>query len=131
MIEGAGHRRRVLQYVAGLLRPGGFAALHVHNVWSHLFFPGNRRWLAADRLKALTGQTSAGDRRSPYRGIPNMYIHYFSQRELRRELAAAGLAIRETIPLSLRQDAPLPPNWLNNYVRAGGWIVFAERRADS
>jgi len=129
MIAGVENRAQVLRGAAERLRPGGRVALHVHNVWSHLFTRGNRLWLIKDRLRRLGRYPTAGDRRSPYRGIPNMYIHYFSLAEITRLLRGAGLVVRETIPLSIRQDAPLPGTYMDRHFRAGGWIVIAERPA--
>jgi len=128
MIEGVAHRQAVIGHVGRILKPGGQVALHVHNIWSNLFIPGRRAWVVADRCRARLSSPSAGDRRSPYRGIPGMFMHYFSQGELKSLLRNAGLTIRAWYPLNSRQDSVLgPPTWASCF-RAGGWIVIAERQ---
>ncbi|MGE5194143.1 MAG: class I SAM-dependent methyltransferase [Deltaproteobacteria bacterium] len=139
MVSGREHRRQVLEHARRILKPGGLLALHVHNVWRHLFSPQGRRWLACDLVKRLVGNPTAGDTEHDYRGIPRMYHHSFTRGELRRLLRDCGFKIREMIPLAPLDDrkvsaaAGLPDRtadlksrgWFCN-LRATGWLVLAE-----
>lgn len=127
MVSGPANRLRVLQQARRLLKPGGQLALHAHNVWHHLFHPASRPWLIGDRLKALLGNPTAGDTERDYRGIPGMFHHAFSQRELRHLLDAAGFKIEEQIPLATGSGGELfHPRWLKAF-RSHGWFVRARR----
>ena len=100
-------------------------ALHVHNLWSNLFDPHGRRWLAWDRLNFLLGRHPGGDKTLHDRGIPRMYMHVFGKREVLSLLKAANLHVEEVIPLSSTAATPLAhPHVLGN-LRANGWIIFA------
>ncbi len=139
MVSGRGHRRQVLDHARRILKPGGLLALHVHNVWRHLFAPQGRRWLARDLLKRLVGSPTAGDTEHDYRGIPRMYHHSFTRGEIRRLLRNCGFQIREMIPLAPLDDRKTGPTaggssgpaeltcrgWFCN-LRATGWLILAE-----
>jgi ubiquinone/menaquinone biosynthesis C-methylase UbiE len=139
MISGRECRRRVLENARRILKPGGLLALHVHNVWRHLDSPSGRGWLARDFVKRLIGSPTAGDSEHSYRGIPRMYHHAFTRREITTLLRACGFVIREMIPLAPLagiQDPPAPSRsesssdltcrgWRRNW-RATGWLILAE-----
>lgn len=128
MVEGAANRRAVLDHAARLLRPGGRIALHVHSIWRHLCDPHGRSWLLKDRLKKLLGDPTAGDTRHDYRGIPGMYHHVFTRREILTTLRQTGFQVREIVPVPPPQqeyDSPFSPS--RHLV--SGWILLAERRA--
>jgi ubiquinone/menaquinone biosynthesis C-methylase UbiE len=141
MVSGREHRRRVLEHARRILKPGGLVALHVHNVWRHLDSPSGRRWLARDLAKRLIGQPTAGDTEHDYRGIPRMYHHAFTRREITMLLRASGFVIREMIPLASladrdRNSAPAERetaldlvcrSWLRDW-RSTGWLILAEAR---
>lgn len=66
-----------------------------------------------------------GDRVYAYRGLPSMYLHIYSERELRHDLRDTGFRIERIIPLNLTSsDALRYPRWLRA-LRAGGWIAIA------
>jgi hypothetical protein len=139
MVSGREHRRQVLGHARRILKPGGLVALHVHNVWRHLFSPPGRRWLALDLVKRLIGHPTAGDTEHVYRGIPRMYHHSFTRREITRLLRCCGFQIREMIPLGPFDKrhcgaAPRDPDdmadlrcrgWFR-HVKATGWLILAE-----
>lgn len=145
MVSGAENRRRVLAETARILKPRGQLAVHVHSVWRHFDNPAGRRWLLGDLLHRALGSPFAGDTARDYRGIPGMYHHAFTRRELTRLLRDAGFRVVESLPLAagpassaLPAPAADPPaarppvdltlcgccaDW-----RATGWLVRAECR---
>jgi SAM-dependent methyltransferase len=128
MIRGTLWRRRALAEAARILRRGGRFALHVHNFWLNLRDPVGRRWLSVQAYRALFDRPHFGDRRMEYRGIPGMRVHLYRWRELKRDLGRAGFRIEEVLPLDEVASALITAPWLLPSLRAGGWIVFAERR---
>lgn len=127
MIRGASPRRRALREAARCLRPGGRLALHAHNFWLNLKDPQGRRWIVEQGWKSMMRRDDAGDRRMTYRGIPNLEVHLYRWRELRRDLEHAGLVIDEVLPIDRETARLIPMPWLAPGFRAGGWLVFARR----
>jgi SAM-dependent methyltransferase len=99
-------RRQALGHAHRLLRPGGRLALHVHSLWPHLFIPGGRQWLLRDLVRRTLGSPAAGDTERAYRGIPHIYHHVFSLRELKRVVQQAGFETLRLVPL---RATPGPP----------------------
>jgi ubiquinone/menaquinone biosynthesis C-methylase UbiE len=127
MIRGREPRRRALSEAARLLRPGGRMALHAHNIFLNAHDSQGRRWLLSQIVPTLLGRDDAGDREMTYRGIPNMQVHLYRWRELKRDLARAGLRIDESLPLDTVTAATIPAPWLLPSIRAGGWLLFLSR----
>lgn len=128
MIRGHAHRQRVVEHVHRILKPGGLFVLHVHNRWHNLFDPQARSWLIKNLLTARLGaDLEPGDKYFDYRGIPQMFLHAFSRRELRRLLTVAGLEIRQVIPLDTQRRHRLKLPWLAAWLRANGWIVVCRK----
>jgi SAM-dependent methyltransferase len=127
MIRGQKIRRRVLENVRRILKPGGLFVMHVHNYWFNLFDPLGRRWLMKHFFERLKNrEIEPGDKFFPFHGITQMFLHTFKQSELRRELRRAGFRFREWIPLGVDRQRPLPhPYWFGQF-RANGWIVVCE-----
>ncbi len=142
MVSGHEHRRQVLTHARRLLKSGGRLALHVHNVWRHMYSPAGRRWLVRDMIKRLAGNATAGDTEHDYRGIPRMYHHSFTRGEINSLLRENAFAVREMIPLAPLENQPgntpfatgdspglvcrgLFRNW-----RATGWLILAEAVSD-
>ncbi len=130
MIRGAPARRQALSESARILRPGGRLALHAHNLWLNLRDWQSRGWLVTHLIKTLLGHEDAGDRRMLYRGIPNMEVHLYRWRELKRDLRQAGFAIEEVLPIDTVHARLIPFPRLVHSLRAGGWIVFARKREE-
>ncbi|MDR3633947.1 MAG: class I SAM-dependent methyltransferase [Isosphaeraceae bacterium] len=131
MIRGRAARRVALAEACRLLRPGGRLALHAHNLWLNLRDPQGRAWLAQRLPQIVLDREDAGDRRMTYRGIPNMEVHLYRWRELKRELRDTGFLIDEVLPIDEVHAAPIAAPWLAQSWRAGGWLVFAHRPAAS
>jgi ubiquinone/menaquinone biosynthesis C-methylase UbiE len=124
MVRGKNHRATMLKHVRRLLKPGGHFVVHVHNRGSWLRDP-NGVWLTARGW--LQSQVSSGwelgDRIYPYRGLPSMYLHAFSQRGLKTELRTAGLEVESFVKLDRRSSGLLSSPNLFSHVRAGGFIA--------
>jgi SAM-dependent methyltransferase len=129
MVVGQVQRRRVVEQVFGLLRPGGRFVLHVHNRWFNLWSRGSRGWLLRDCLRRLAGAPS-GDRVMPvHQGIAGLTLHLFTRREAVRLLRGAGFRVLTVRPISLRPDGRLPwPAWFGG-LRAYGYLLAAEKPA--
>jgi SAM-dependent methyltransferase len=129
MVVGGTERRRVVQSVFGILRPGGRFILHVHNRWFNTWDPAGRRWLLRDWLRSWWG-VPPGDRIMPvHQGIAGLTLHLFTRREVVRLLRTAGYEILEVRPVSLRPDGRLPfPSWFG-WLRAYGYLLAAEKPA--
>ncbi|HEV3340029.1 MAG TPA: class I SAM-dependent methyltransferase [Pirellulales bacterium] len=128
MIRGRKNRRRVLRHVRRILKPGGKFVLHVHNRWYNLFDPQGRVWLAQNMFGAVVRRNQEpGDKFFDYRGIPNMFLHVFTRRELKADLLAAGFRIVEFIALDTERRYALRRPWMFGRLRANGWIVVCAR----
>jgi ubiquinone/menaquinone biosynthesis C-methylase UbiE len=127
MIRSTRARERALEETFRILQPGGWVALHAHNIWLNIHDRQGRRWLLKQAGKVLRRQPDAGDRRMFYRGVPNMEVHLYRWRELRRELRAAGFKITEVVPIDTTSARLIPAPWFFHSLRAGGWVVFARR----
>ena len=68
-----------------------------------------------------------GDRTYGYRGLADMFLHTYSLRELRQDLAASGWQTRHILPLTPESDAELRHRWILPSLRAGGFIAVAQR----
>ncbi len=124
MIRGHENRHRVLAHARRILRPEGRFVLHVHNFWYNLYDPAGRHWLLRHLPAVLTDpQLQRGDKFFDYRGIPRMYLHTFTQRELTRSLTQAGFKIDELIPLNASRQRRLRCGWFFGPLRANGWIA--------
>jgi SAM-dependent methyltransferase len=124
MIRERENRRRALAHVRRILRPGGTFILHVHNRWHNLLVPQGRGWVVANLFAALGGRAEPGDKIFDYHGVPNMFLHVFTRRELASDLAAAGFRIERLIPLAVERRRPLRYPWLLSRLRASGWIAI-------
>ena len=128
MVTGPGMRERVVGHAARLLRPGGRFVLHVHNLWFNAWDRGGRAWLLRDRLRAMLGAASAGDRVMPaHQGIAGLTLHLFRRREVVRLLTAAGFRVLEVQAVGLGPEGRLRwPAWFG-WLRAYGYLLAAEK----
>lgn len=128
MIRPHQQRQRVLEHACRILKPGGLLVLHVHNVWHRLWDAAGRRWLAENLWHSWTRpDVELGDRFFDDRGVAKLFVHTFSQRELRRAIRQAGLHLRELIPLDVQRQRPLRWPRLLGALRAAGWIAVCQK----
>ncbi len=128
MIRGCDNRRRVVLHAWRVLRPGGLFVLHVHNFWYNLFSGAGRAWLVRHGWECLTRRdVHRGDKFFDYRGIPRMYLHTFTERELRRLVRQAGFRLDELIRLDVDRQRPLRFPWLLGPLRGNGWIAVCRK----
>jgi SAM-dependent methyltransferase len=132
MVDGAAQRRRVIEHVCRLLKPGGKFLLHVHNRWFNFWDKQGRKWLLADIVRSLRGCATAGDRAMPvHQGVAGLKLHHFTRREALRLLDDAGLRITAVHPVSVGADGRLPyPAWFG-WLRAYGYLLVAARAYSS
>lgn len=128
MIYGRANRRRVLSHVARILKPGGVFIVHVHNVWFQALTSGTRRWLIPHWFRTrILRKGEFGDKFFDYHGIPNVFVHAFTRRELVHDLRFAGFRVRSLIPLAVGRREPLSCPWFLGWLRANGWIAVCEK----
>ena len=126
MIRGQANREMAAGHMRRIIKPGGRLIIHAHNYWAHLFDPGGVFDIARNLiLSTLTSRVERGDRYFPYRGVPKMFLHSFTERELRTLLANNGFQTR-FYPLNETQSGLLRYPWLIRPIRASGWIVVCQ-----
>ena len=102
MIQGSENRRKMLRHVARIVRPGGSFLLHVHNRWAALCeFHGIRSLARSWWRSCRDPRQEFGDTTYAYRGLDKMFMHRFSRRELRAEMADSGWRIEQFWPISI------------------------------
>ncbi len=128
MIQGTKNRQQLFDHVRRILRPQGRFVVHAHNRGTWLRIPHGLRMTVGGWWRARRDRNwELGDRIYPYRGLPNMFLHIFSQRELRRELKRSALHIKEMHLLNVSSSQMLTRRWLLPHLRAGGFIAVCSR----
>ncbi len=128
MIRGRQHRQKFLTDVCRSLKPNAPLILHVHNRLRSLFDPGGPAWLLRTRVSSWTNRDwEYGDRVYAYRGLPSMFLHIYSRRELVADLHAAGFNQLQILPINSTASDLLPPATRFTSVRAGGYFAIARR----
>lgn len=128
MLVGLPARKQALAEIHRLLQPQGLFGLHVHNLWYNATDPVGRKWFVWDVCRRLWGSKDAGDKvQANYRGIPNLRIHLFTRREIRRLLTDAGFEIIDQTALAPDRAGPVeqgPLSWLHS----NGWLIMTRKR---
>ena len=129
MVRGHVNRLKALRDVHRALKSCGQFVLHVHNRGNWFLTSAGRTLLVRDRWQRMVNreQHELGDRYYSYRGLPQMYLHIFSCREIRNILRAAGLKVERWVCLNQSSDGPLNhPRWLPNF-RSAGFLIIASK----
>ena len=125
MIRGREHRIAFLRNVRRTLKEDGLFVLHVHNRGHSWLDPQGPGWLLRTWLKSkTTANWEYGDRVYVYRGLPQMFLHIYSRRELMRELRAAGFVGTNVLPINLQGSALMKSRSVTEYFRAGGFFAL-------
>jgi len=123
MVQGRENRGSFMRHANRILSREGKFFVHVHNRGSWLRDPGGvlrtmKDWLRAKRDRGW----ELGDRVYAYRGLPSMFLHIYSERELRRDLRISGLVIDKFYRLNRQSSGFLLGNRLP-HLRSGGFIA--------
>lgn len=126
MIRGNANRLQFLKHAHRALKPNSKLMLHVHNRYHSLFDPHGKTWLLTSWLRSLRDREyEFGDRTYHYRGLPAMYLHIFSYREIRRLLIDSGFNKLQFLPINCTASELLPATTKLSTLRAGGFFVIA------
>ncbi|MFG0289836.1 MAG: methyltransferase domain-containing protein [Rhodopirellula sp. JB044] len=102
MIQGRQNRRRFLAHVRRIVRRGGRFYLHVHHRYAALTnLPGVKQLVSTAVRSWTRSDWEYGDAVYAYRGLPDMFLHQFSRRELMADFAATGWNVKRWWNLSL------------------------------
>jgi len=128
MVRGGANRQKLMTNAYRMLKPGGKLVIHVHNFWFNLRDPGGPWWVLKNFAEAalksdIAHNIELGDKYFPYRGVPDMYLHVFRARELRRLFRRAGFKIHRWTPLEVTRRHGLKWPWAFQSLRANGGIV--------
>lgn len=119
MIQGRTNRRQFLTHVRRIVEPGGSFLLHVHNRYAAITHSAGRRQLIGSRMRSWWHRgVEFGDAVYPYRGLPDMFLHQFSRRELMQDLMSAGWNVQRWERLSLDGSRLMKERRI-----AGGFLV--------
>lgn len=127
MLRPREQRIQFLTQVCDSLKQKGRLVVHVHNRYRSLLDPGGMTWLAYGLLRHLRGKGELGDRVYPYRGLPRMFLHIYSRRELIADLQQAGFRTIEILPIHVSGSTLLPSSTQLVGLRAGGFFAVAEK----
>lgn len=126
MVQGRRHRRSMLANLSRALHPQGRLVVHAHNRGIWVRDPGGMARALREWVRSLHDKHwEFGDRVYPYRGLPSMFLHIYSERELRSDLRAAHLHVESLVRLNLTSSGPLKWSSILSGVRAGGFLVVA------
>jgi SAM-dependent methyltransferase len=127
MIRGRKYRQKFLSSVAQALRPSAPFIVHVHNRYHSLWHPSGPTWLAMTRLKSWFGKNwEYGDRVFVDLGLPSMFLHIYSRKELLQDLRTAGFKQVQVFPISVRGDRLMEESPTAAF-RAGGFFAVATK----
>jgi SAM-dependent methyltransferase len=129
MVQGRENRRSFLGHVFRLLRDDGVFLVHVHNRGTWFQDPGGIVRAFKDRIRSYRDPTwEYGDRIYPYRGLPTMFLHIFSEKELISDLRSAGLHVRDLLRLNRESSQIAKGTWFP-YLQCGGFIAVCVKSA--
>jgi SAM-dependent methyltransferase len=126
MVQGRDNRRSFMRHASRILQANGLFFVHVHNRGSWLRDPGGVRRTLTDWFRAKREPNwELGDSVYAYRGLPSMFLHIYSENELRADLQASGLAIQHVYRLNRQSSGLLQGSWLR-HLRSGGFLAVCK-----
>jgi len=126
MIQGRKNRRQFLAHVRRIVRPGGAFFLHVHHRYAALTnLPGCRQLASTAIRSVIRKDWEFGDAVYAYRGLPDMFLHQFSRRELIADFDASGWRVARWDRLSLDGSQIVNDGWK---IPGGFLIVLSPMR---
>lgn len=126
LIYGSENRLKFIRAVRNLLKSTGQFALHVHNRGYNIWRLEGQHFLILNFIKTILGLDEWGDKfLSNYRGIRNMYVHVFSEREVIDLLKAGGFETVDIMPLNRLRTGTIKNNLFRS-LRANGFLIRAE-----
>lgn len=129
MIRGRTNRRSMIKNVSRSLRSNGLFIVHCHNRGMWLREPGGILRTVKSYYRSLADKDwEHGDRIYPYRGLPSMFLHIFTRREMMEDLKASGFSDVDCLSLNDRSSGPLHNPWMIPQWRAGGFLFCARKR---
>ncbi|MBX3420236.1 MAG: class I SAM-dependent methyltransferase [Pirellulaceae bacterium] len=128
MIHGRKNRQQFLTRLHSSLTPGAPLVLHVHNRYHSLWHPRGPSWLLSTWLRShWNSGWEFGDRVFADQGLPAMFLHIYSRRELLQDLHVAGFDTIELFPINPPGDAIVRRRLLTG-LTAGGYFAVARSR---
>lgn len=126
MIQGRQNRVSFLSEVRRCLKAAAPVVVHVHNRYQNCWNSARASWLLRSRIASLvTRDGEFGDRVNFYRGLPSMFLHIYSRREIKADLRRAGFSKIAVFPIDGPNANLLPGNSLFQALRAGGYFAVA------
>jgi len=123
MVQGRENRMSFMRHANRLLASNGKFFVHVHNRGSWLRDPGGIRRTLLDWLRSKREPSwELGDSVYAYRGLPSMFLHIYSERELRSDLKASGLKLEHLYRLNRQSSGVLNSAWFP-HLRSGGFLA--------
>jgi ubiquinone/menaquinone biosynthesis C-methylase UbiE len=128
MIPGREARTRVAEEVRRMLAPDGMFFVHAHNRFHRWYSPDRLGWLVTSALSSVFGGDEFGDlHMDTYRGIPDMFLHIFSESEMTDMLVNAGFRDVYIVHLNERRNGELRGEWMRG-LRANGFIGIGTKK---
>lgn len=120
MISDRANRKKFLQEVRRILKPGGIFILHAHNLWYALRFPRGLRWLTTSLYGAILGRGEFGDRTADFQDTRQLQLRHFRYSELKRTLRETGFQLQTAYRLADELERGYRP-W--HALATPGWLL--------
>lgn len=127
MVRGRQNRLKALREIHRVLADGATFIMHAHNRMQAIWIKGRRLQLLKSYIAAAFGRGEPGDAMiDNYRGVPNMFLHTYSARELAAEIEESGLKMRKLMCLDSSRTGILRENFVSRLI-ANGFIAVARK----
>ena len=127
MVQGHANRAQLLRKIRERVIPGGLFVFHAHNALHSAWAPWGPIWWISAKLWVRKRGLEFGDRIiSMYRAIPDLFIHLFTDTEIRRLLDETGWELLELVYLNGPRNGRLKGRFVRR-LRANGFVALARR----